>query len=123
MLQQYEVTLRDLPPPGRVTLPGTGTPVVYVNASPVRTPLDYYKQFTEELQIQGTFLDNQLTVTAGGFYYDQSPVGLLGSSGIANCPAAFTGTPVPGVPPFGPFCIPTINNAEVATRSKALYAP
>ena len=119
VLQQYEVTALELPRPGQVTLPGTGTPVVYNNASPVDTPYDYYKQFTEELQIQGTFLDKQLTVTAGGFYYDQTPVGLLGGSGFAYCPALFTGTPVPGPQPF---CITTINNAEVATRSKALYA-
>lgn len=119
VLQQYEITELEQPGTGRVMLPGTGTPIVYANSSPVDTPYDYYKQFTEELQLQGTFLDKNLTLTAGGFYYDQSPVGLLGGSGMAYCPAVSTGTPIPGPRPS---CIPTINNAEVATRSEALYA-
>ena len=119
IFQQYEFAALEQPAPGRVTLPGTGTPIVYSNGSPVNRPYDYYKQFTEELQIQGTFLDKNLTVTAGGFYYDQTPVGTLGGSGLTYCPAALTGTAVPGAQPL---CIPIINNAEVATRSKALYA-
>jgi iron complex outermembrane receptor protein len=40
-------------------------------------PKDYYKLFTEELQLQGSFLDDKLTVTTGGFYSKQSPGGKM----------------------------------------------
>lgn len=40
-------------------------------------PKDYYRLFTEELQLQGSFLDNKLTVTTGGFYSKQTPGGTM----------------------------------------------
>lgn len=41
------------------------------------SPKDYYKLFTEELQIQGDLLDGKLTFTAGGFYSKQKPGGKM----------------------------------------------
>lgn len=38
-------------------------------------PRDWYKQVTEELQLQGTGLNDKLTYTVGGFYYKQSRAG------------------------------------------------
>ena len=119
VLQQYDGGIYDLPAPGQVTLPGTGTPVVYANASSFRGPADYYKQFTEELQLQGNFLDKHLQLTAGAFYFNQDPVGKPGATSLSYCPAGLTGTPIPGSPPA---CIPSVVNASVATKSKALYA-
>ncbi|ABP64572.1 TonB-dependent receptor (plasmid) [Novosphingobium aromaticivorans DSM 12444] len=48
-------------------------------------PRDWYKQFTEELQFQGTALEDKLTYTVGGFYYKQSPRGTMESYSINVC--------------------------------------
>ncbi|HQS94951.1 MAG: TonB-dependent receptor [Novosphingobium sp. 17-62-19] len=40
-------------------------------------PRDWYKQVTEELQVQGTGLNDKLTYTVGGFYFKQSPRGTM----------------------------------------------
>jgi len=74
-------------------------------------PRDWYKQVTEELQLQGTALDDKLTYTVGGFYFKQSPRGTMvsystnvcGLQTIAGCP---------------------IGQSEIAVtnESKALYA-
>jgi iron complex outermembrane recepter protein len=73
-------------------------------------PRDWYKLFTEELQIQGSALGKKLTYTLGGFYYDQSPAGLNQSYAIDDCAYQTpTGCPV------GTFQV------AVTNRSKALY--
>ncbi|NLR73323.1 TonB-dependent receptor [Novosphingobium sp. ERN07] len=74
-------------------------------------PRDWYKQVTEELQLQGTALDDKLTYTVGGFYFKQSPRGTMvsystnvcGLQTIAGCP---------------------IGQSEIAitNESKAIYA-
>ena len=128
VLQQYDVDPYKLPAPGQVTLPGAGTPVVYNNTSPVTLPRDSYKQFTEEFQIQGTYLDNRLTFTAGAFYYSQKPDGDQSGSAINYCPAGLTGTPLPatfnpdGTIATAPACVANATPGYVATISKALYA-
>jgi iron complex outermembrane receptor protein len=74
-------------------------------------PRDHLEEYTEELQLQGTFLDQRFVFTAGGFYYDQKPAGAQGVSSIVYCPAAFTG-----------FCLPQQASVAVTNKSKALYA-
>jgi iron complex outermembrane receptor protein len=118
VIQQNEAGIYQYPSPGQATLPGAGTPLVFNNTTPLVTPFDHYRQFTEELQLQGSFLDKKLIVTAGAFYFDQTPVGAQGGTGITYCPAGLTGTPIPGVPPA---CIANITYGRVATESKALY--
>ncbi|QZP07541.1 TonB-dependent receptor [Caenibius sp. WL] len=39
------------------------------------SPRDYFRIYTEELQLQGEALDNKLTYTLGGFYFKQKPGG------------------------------------------------
>jgi iron complex outermembrane recepter protein len=73
-------------------------------------PRDWYKLFTEELQVQGNALGNKLTYTLGGFYYDQSPAGLNQSFAIDDC--AYQ---TPAGCPIGTFQV------AVTNRSKALY--
>lgn len=128
VLQQYDVDPYKLPVPGQATLPGLGTPIVYNNASPITTPRDSYKQFTEELQLQGTFLDKRLTVTAGAFYFNQTPNAEQAGSATNYCPAGLTGTPLPatfnpdGTVATAPVCVANATPGYVATKSKALYA-
>jgi len=121
VLQQYDNSRGGpYPGPGEVTLPGTGTPVFYANEVRLARSWDYYSQFTAELQLQGNFLDQNLIVTVGGFYFDQSPEGgRQGGGGLAYCPAGLTGTPIPGIPPV---CISVVTDGHVETESKALYA-
>jgi len=76
-----------------------------------KAPRDWYKLFTEEVQLQGTALDKKLTYTVGGFYYDQSPAGNMQSYAINVCANA---TPA-GCP------VATFQNTLVTNRSKALY--
>jgi iron complex outermembrane receptor protein len=87
---------------------------VYNNATTgFNLPRDYLKQFTEELQLQGTMLDQHLTFAAGGFYYDAKPAGLWGSRSVQFCPAPLTGQ-VSG-------CVASDGRSGVSNRSKALY--
>ncbi|WP_051908432.1 TonB-dependent receptor [Sphingobium herbicidovorans] len=74
-------------------------------------PQDYIKQFTEELQMQGVLLDNDLNFVIGGFYYDAKPAGQWGINSVVFCPAAFTG-----------LCAPQETRNGVSNKSKALYA-
>jgi iron complex outermembrane receptor protein len=112
VLQQHDVDPGVLPPPGAAQLPGDGTPITYLNASLAKElPRDDLKGLTEELQLQGKMLDDKLTFTTGGFYYEQKPAGVQGSSAILYCPAAFTG-----------FCQSSTQQSAVTQKSKALYA-
>jgi len=110
-LQQHDIDPGVLPS-GPVTIPGGGGTYIYANATgKIELPRDHLKEVTEELQLQGNLLDNHLNVTAGGFYYDQSPAGLQGSAAVLYCPAAFTG-----------FCSPQLGQFAISQKSKALYA-
>lgn len=111
VLQQHDVDPNVLPALGQAVLPGTSTPISYFNASDSGKPRDNLKQFTEELQLQGTALDKKLSYTVGGFYYDQRPDGAQGGGAIVYCPAAFTG-----------FCQSSISAYASSQTSKALYA-
>ena len=85
-------------------IPGTG----YFNEAPYG-PREDHSQYTEELQLQGSFLDNQLTMTVGGFYFRSSP-STQKLAQVFLCPAADTGT-----------CGPVTQTYQVGSRSKALY--
>lgn len=74
-------------------------------------PKDWYKLFTEELQLLGTGLDKKLTYTVGGFYFNQTPGGLSQSWAYTLC--AYQ---TPTGCPIGTY------QASVTNRSKALYA-
>jgi iron complex outermembrane recepter protein len=112
VLQQHDVDPGVLPGPGEATLPGDNTPLLYLNSSLAKElPRDLLENITEELQLQGNMLDNKLTFTVGGFYYDQRPDGDQGSSAVLYCPAAFTG-----------FCPSSTARSGVRQKSKALYA-
>ena len=74
-------------------------------------PKDWYKQFTEELQLQGTALDKNLTYTVGGFYFDETPAGTMGSYAVNVC--AYQS---PAGCPIG------YSQVAVTNQSKALYA-
>jgi iron complex outermembrane receptor protein len=111
VLQQHDVDPNRLPAPGQVVLPGTNIPLTYFNENDPGFPRDDLKQFTEELQLQGSTLDKQLTYTVGGFYYDQRPSGTQAGSAIVYCPAAFTG-----------FCPGNYSTYGTTQTSKALYA-
>lgn len=110
VLQAEDDNAVTLPAPGQVVLPGDGTPLVYANAGNIR-PLDNFRQITEELQLQGSFLDKKLEFTLGGFFFDQRPISSQEVSFIGFCPAAFTG-----------FCPASVQGYSVKNNSKALYA-
>lgn len=74
-------------------------------------PRDWYKLFTEELQFQGTALDDRLTYTVGGFYFKQSPRGTMKSYSINVC-----GLQQEAGCPIG------YSQIAVTNESKALYA-
>ena len=74
-------------------------------------PKDWYKLFTDELQLQGTGLDKKLTYTAGAFYFNQTPAGTSQSWAYTLC-----AYPTPTGCPLGTY------QASVTNRSKALYA-
>ncbi len=74
-------------------------------------PRDWYKQVTEELQLQGNALDDKLVYTVGGFYYKQSPRGTMVSYSTNVCALqSVNGCPI-GQSEIG-----------VTNESKALYA-
>jgi iron complex outermembrane recepter protein len=114
-LEQYESNQNARQPSSPITglsdefgLPLTGS---YMNAEPdFNLPRDYLKQITEELQLQGTLIDNHLNFAVGGFYYDAKPAGPWGSRAMDYCPAEFTG-----------LCTFQPGEAGVSNRSKALY--
>ncbi len=108
VLQQQDVDFARAPQ--QVVLPNDGTPVFYLNNEDSGLNRDNLKQFTEELQLQGTALDKLVSYTVGGFYYQQKP-GPQRASSVVYCPAAFTG-----------LCAPTIVGYGTSQKSKALYA-
>lgn len=87
---------------------------VYQNGVSFGEPRDRVQLFTEELQLQGTALDNKLTYTVGGFWFDSRPKGPWRYRPLNGCPAALTGQ-VPG-------CIPADGYSGATQKSKALYA-
>ncbi|MBU3992704.1 MAG: TonB-dependent receptor, partial [Alphaproteobacteria bacterium] len=56
----------------------TGTPLAIVDTASA-TKL---KQTTEEIQLSGSFLDNDLKYTVGGFFYNEKPNGTAGFSAL-----------------------------------------
>ncbi|MCP1470382.1 iron complex outermembrane receptor protein [Sphingobium sp. OAS761] len=113
ILQQHDVDGNRYPAPGQATLPD-GTPLTYANAYDSGSPRDDLKQFTEELQFQGKTLDNMLTYTVGGFYYDQKPNGIQQGGVFLFCPAAYTGSSAA--------CYSGRSTYGTSQESKALYA-
>jgi len=73
-------------------------------------PKDDLKEVTEELQLQGKLLDEHLTYTVGGFYYDKSPNGPQTIADYLSCPAAATGA-----------CPAALQAQAVSNESKAVY--
>lgn len=110
VLQAEDDNAAVLPAPGQVTMPGDGTPLFYANATDV-LPYDDFRQVTEELQLQGSFLDRKLQLTVGGFFFDQGPIGKQEVKFVGFCPAEFTG-----------LCPPSVQGSAVTNNSKALYA-
>lgn len=112
VLQQHDVDPTRLPVPGQATLPGTNTPLTYLNATgPDEPARDDFRTLTEELQLQGNAYGNKLTYTVGGFYFDQKPTGPQIAHAVVYCPPAFTG-----------FCPANTTGSGVRQKSKALYA-
>jgi iron complex outermembrane receptor protein len=114
IFQQYDTGVAKLPT-GPVTVTAGGLsigPYTYHNATP-QGPRDDLAVYTEELQLQGSLLDKQLTYTIGGFYFDQHPDGPTNGFQISYCPAASTG--------FCPTSAPG-GGSGVTNKSKALYA-
>jgi len=117
-IQQYELSqggnVPNFPIPGfaEFGLPNTPGNVYLNGTSGFDLPRDYLKQVTEELQLQGTMLDNHLTFTTGGFYYDAKPAGPWGGRSVQFCPAASTGTLA---------CGGTDGRSGVSNESKAVY--
>jgi len=109
--QMYELTEGARLPSGAVPNFAFAPPGGYRNTAGYAYPRDYLKQFTEELQIQGTALSNKLNYSVGGFYYDATPAGMWGGRAVQYVPAAFTG-----------FTQGTDGRSGVSNRSKALYA-
>jgi iron complex outermembrane recepter protein len=118
ILQQHDVDPNVLPAPGQAILPGTNTPLIYGNASDPGYARDDLKQFTEELQLQGTAMDQSLTYTVGGFYFKQKPDGLQQAGAILYCPAGITGTTIPN----STACATNRSNYGTTQTSRALYA-
>lgn len=72
-------------------------------------PTDYYKLFTEELQFQGSVLDDRLNYTVGGFYSKQSPKGPIATLSSSVC----SNPTIDG-------CHTYINRMHISNKSKAL---
>lgn len=111
-LQQYDVEDSAAYPSSPIaSLAKYGIPAYgYINGSTGGTR-DNIREFTEELQIQGKLLNDKLTFSTGGFYYNQTPVGIWQEHQIVYCPAAYTGV-----------CAASVQNTGVSQKSKALYA-
>ena len=110
VLQQDEYDAPRFPAAGQVTLPGDGTPVEY-SPPGTSTSRDSFRTITEELQLQGSLLDQRVAFTVGGFYFNQKPTAAQGAQVYVFCPPAFTG-----------YCPPSRLNYAVTNKSKALYA-
>ena len=109
VLQQHDVDPGVLPGPGVVTSP---FPINYFNSTlATELPRDNFRVWSEELQLQGKMLDNNLQWTVGGFLFDQRPDGPQGSRAVVYCPALYTG-----------FCTPSQFQYSTSTVSKAVYA-
>lgn len=76
-------------------------------------PKDYYKLFTEELQLQGDALDGKLTYTLGGFYSKQKPGGKMEDYFTTVC-----GRPGEA----GALACAGFRETAVTNESKALFA-
>ncbi len=76
-------------------------------------PRDFFRLFTEELQFQGTALDDKLTYTLGGFYSKQTPGGAMKSYSVTVC--ALPGT-------AGALACSGISETTNSNESKALFA-
>lgn len=119
-LQVYQQSQNGAFPTGPIPgLAEFGLPATPGNAylnrpTPFDAPRDHVEQFTEELQLQGTMLDNHLNFSVGGFYYDSKPAGDWRGRAVQNCPAARTGQLVAG-------CIASDGYSGVRNKSKALY--
>ena len=77
------------------------------------SPKDYYTLFTEEMQLQGSFLDNKLTFTTGGFYSKQKPGGKMEDYSTTVC--ALTGE-------SGNNACASYRTLAMTNESKALFA-
>ena len=66
---------------------GTTAPQYDTGANGVSnlTPRDYFRTVTEELQLQGAALEDNLNYTVGGFYYLQQPIGHQAGDAIDYC--------------------------------------
>ena len=76
-------------------------------------PKDYYKLFTEELQLQGEALDGKLNYTIGGFYSKQKPGGKMEDYFTTACAR-------PGE--AGALACAGFRQAAMTNESKALFA-
>lgn len=127
-LQQYQLTqnadLPDFPIEGLAEFGIPNTPGnVYLNSKPnFNLPRDDVKQFTEELQLQGTMLDDHLTFAVGAFYFNATPAGPWGSRAAQFCPAALTGNPTANPLDGSLTCEPSDGRSGVSNQSKALFA-
>ena len=111
-LQQYDNQIDKYPDFPIEGLAEFGLPLFgYQNAVDVNSPRDDLEQVTNELQLQGSLLDNNLDFVLGGFYYNQTPAGPWRNASLNYCPALFTG-----------LCGPNYQSSGVSNRSKALFA-
>jgi len=85
----------------------------YNNGVETDYPRDHLEQITEELQLQGSMLDNNLTYTVGGFFIDTKPAGLWVSAAVQFCSPINTGNPVT--------CPGSRGQSGVINKSRALY--
>lgn len=90
-------------------------------------PRDAIKQFTEELQLQGSALDKRLDYVLGAFYMKIDPTTIQGSTGNVLCPISLTaacanpGTSFDIIPgDRSSFAFPVIYSTE--SESYAAYA-
>jgi iron complex outermembrane receptor protein len=93
-------------------LPATPGNVFQNGTSGFPGPRDNIKQFTEELQLQGSMLDKHLTFSVGGFYFNATPASRWASDAVQFCDAGKTGTTA---------CGQNISISGVSNRSQALY--
>ncbi len=76
------------------------------------SPRDFFRVYTEELQLQGEALDKKLTYTLGGFYFKQKPGGDMINYATTVCSAPTSGTG----------CRIGLGKIQSWSESKALYA-
>ena len=121
-LQQYGLgqgaALPDFPIPGftdEFGLPRTPGNV-YLNRSLTSKPRDDIEQFTEELQLQGSLLDDHFTFAMGAFYYEAQPAGPWGGSSVQFCSAEATGQITGALA-----CLGTDGRSGVTNKSTAVY--